>query len=298
MAEGQQVDLFLESMVNAPVKDDRDLMEFPFFSLQKRPRREPFIYEDKKGVRIEVQPGPKGIATIWDKDVLIYLVSRLNDALERGSPVGRTIQFNVYDFLRTTGRHVGKSDYTAFLDAIARLQSTSIWTTIEAGGERQRIGFSWINDFRVIEKGEEGKRRAVACEITLNDWMFRAVVKDRRVLTINREYFNLTSGLKRRLYELARKHCGRQKRWDISLPKLLDKCGSVMEPRFFKRELKAVIDDNDLPDYEISMSFDPADRERVEAAGLDARRWVTNSRIIVTIRPRNLQPALDYKDID
>ena len=76
-----------------------------------------------------------------------------------------------------------------------------------------------------------------ACEITLNDWMFRAIVKDRRVLTIDNGYFRLTMGLKRRLYELARKHCGHQERWVIALPRLIEKCGSVLEPRFFKPQL-------------------------------------------------------------
>ena len=41
-------------------------------------------------------------------------------------------------------------------------------------------------------------------EITLNDWTFRALVKDRRVLAINPAYFDLTGGLERRLYEIAR----------------------------------------------------------------------------------------------
>ena len=63
MAE-KQVDLFLDSIVNAPLKDDRALMEFPFFSLQKAPRHRPLVYDDGK-VKIEVRPGDKGIATIW-----------------------------------------------------------------------------------------------------------------------------------------------------------------------------------------------------------------------------------------
>gem|GEM_PF-3355415 len=42
-------------------------------------------------------------------------------------------------------------------------------------------------------------------EITLNDWTFRALVKDRRVLAINPAYFDLTGGLERRLYEIARR---------------------------------------------------------------------------------------------
>src|SRR5215469_1683980 len=38
MVQPENVDLFLESMVNVALKDERSLMEFPFFSLQKQPR--------------------------------------------------------------------------------------------------------------------------------------------------------------------------------------------------------------------------------------------------------------------
>ena len=85
---GKQVDLFLDSLINAPFKDDRALMEFPFFSLQKTPRRRPLVYDDGK-VKIEIRPGDRGIATIWDKDVLIYIASIINDRIERGLPVER-----------------------------------------------------------------------------------------------------------------------------------------------------------------------------------------------------------------
>ena len=68
--EGQQVDLFLDTLVDAPLKDERAIMEFPFFSLQKRPRRLPMVYDDG-AVKIEVFPGHTGMATIWDKDLLI-----------------------------------------------------------------------------------------------------------------------------------------------------------------------------------------------------------------------------------
>jgi hypothetical protein len=128
----------------------------------------------------------------------------------------------------------------------------------------------------------DGQQVMAACEITLNDWMFRAIVKDRRVLTINNGYFRLTMGLKRRLYELARKHCGHQGRWVIALPRLIEKCGSVLEPRFFKPQLRRVVEDDDLPDYHVAMSFDP--KERPDDA--DPRRWASNERILVAFWPR------------
>lgn len=286
----KQVDLFLDSIINAPIKDDRALMEFPFFSLQKTPRMRPLVYDDGK-VKIEVRPGDRGIATIWDKDVLIYLASIINDRLERGLPVEKTIRFNAHNLLQITGRGSGKRAYELLLDAMFRLRSTTIVTTIEADETKERRGFGWIETFRVLERRTQaGKKIMAACEITLNEWMFRAIVKDRRVLTINPGYFELSMGLKRRLYELARKHCGYQERWVITLPKLIDKCGSVLEPRFFKPQLKRVVEEDDLPDYHISMSFDPNSRGGAEAEGIDARRWATNERILVLFWPRS-QPA-------
>ncbi|MCB1883253.1 MAG: replication initiator protein A [Geminicoccaceae bacterium] len=283
----KQVDLFLDSIINAPFKDDRALMEFPFFSLQKTPRMKPLVYDDGK-VKIEVRPGDRGIATIWDKDVLIYLASIINDRLERGLPVERTIRFNAYNLLKVTGRGNGKRAYELILDAMFRLRSTTILTTIASGDTKERRGFGWIETFRVLEKrSAAGKQVMAACEITLNDWMFRAIVKDRRVLTIASSYFDLSMGLKRRLYELARKHCGYQDRWIITLPKLIEKCGSVLEPRFFKPQLRKVIEDDDLPEYHITMNFNPRDRQADgDADAFEGRRWASNERIIVSIWPR------------
>ena len=282
----KQVDLFLDSIINAPFKDDRALMEFPFFSLQKTPRMKPLVYDDGK-VKIEVRPGDRGIATIWDKDVLIYLASIINDRLERGLPVERTIRFNAYNLLKVTGRGNGKRAYELILDAMFRLRSTTILTTIASGDTKERRGFGWIETFRVLEKrSSAGKQVMAACEITLNDWMFRAIVKDRRVLTIASSYFDLSMGLKRRLYELARKHCGYQDKWIITLPKLIEKCGSVLEPRFFKPQLRKVIEDDDLPEYHIAMNFNPKDKQASDPDGFESRRWASNERIIVSIWPR------------
>ncbi len=41
-----QIDLFMETLITAPLRDDRATMEFPFFALQKRPLMTPIIYQD------------------------------------------------------------------------------------------------------------------------------------------------------------------------------------------------------------------------------------------------------------
>lgn len=248
-----QIDLFQDSLLGAPLKDDRALMEFPFFSLQKQPRMEPLVYDDGRA-QIRIEPGPKGLATIWDKDVLLYVVSLLNERIERGMSVEPTVRFSAHDLLKVTGRGTGKRSYELLLDALYRLRSTNILTSIESAEERDRRGFGWIETWRVVErKTLTGRRIMAAIEITLNDWMFRALVKDRRVLTINPAYFDLESGLGRRLYELGRKHLGEQAIWKIGLEKLARKIGTARELRFFKRDLLKIIRNNTIPDYSLSI---------------------------------------------
>ncbi|MGC1505581.1 MAG: replication initiator protein A [Sulfitobacter sp.] len=249
----KQVDFFLDQLADAPIKDERALMEFPFFSLQKRPRTTPFIFDDGT-VRIEIQPGPKGIATIWDKDILIYLTSLVNERIEHGTDADRTIQFSAHDFLKITGRGTGKRAYELFLDALLRLRSTNILTNVEAGGERERRGFGWIEDWRVVERtNRNGDRVMGAVEVTMNRWMFNAIVKDRRVLTINRDYFRLSKGLERRLYELARKHVGRQPEWYIGVKRLAEKCGSIDTERKFKFRINEISELDTIPDYHMEI---------------------------------------------
>jgi plasmid replication initiation protein len=266
MAADTQVDLFLDSIISAPVKDDRALMEFPFFSLQKQPRMEPLIYDDGR-TQLRISPGERGLATIWDKDVLIYAASLINDRIERGLPVERTIRFHAHDLLRLTGRGTGKQAYELLLDALFRLRSTTIETSITSGDQRERRGFGWIETWRIVERkvGEARKPIMAAIEITLNDWMFRALVQDRRVLTINPNYFQLSGGLTRRLYELARKHVGDQDEWRIGLEKLARKVGTTRDNRRFKHDLLRIIDADELPDYRIAIEVPVSGRRRTLA---------------------------------
>jgi len=71
----------------------------------------------------------------------------------------------------------------------------------------------------------------------------------KQVLTINRNYFRLRKALERRLYELARKHCGRQELWEIGLSKLKEKVGSTSELYKFRYQLKQIIEADRQQDY-------------------------------------------------
>jgi plasmid replication initiation protein len=287
MAASEQIDLFLDSMIDAPLRDEQATLEHPFFGLTKRPQRVPLVY-NHGSISIQVSPGPRGLATIWDRDVLIYCASVLNDRLERGEQLERKIRFAAHDFLKLTGRGTGLQAYNLFLDALERLNTTSVKTTIAAGDSTERRGFTWISSWRVIEdKRPDGTRRMRAVEVELCDWMFRAIVKDRRVLSINPKYFRLHSGLARRLYQLARKHCGRQPHWNIGLVRLAEKVGTTQELRFFKRDLKAIIEKDLVPDYSFALTRDPNGELEASMAetGFDMS-GLTNDRILVVVTPK------------
>jgi plasmid replication initiation protein len=289
---GEQIDLFVESLVSAPLRDDRATMEFPFFALQKRPLLTPILYQDGN-VSIRISPGERGIASIWDKDVLIYLSSLINAKIERGEEVSRTVRIAAYDMLRVTRRHTGKNGYQEIYDALFRLRSTTITTDIRSGGERETRGFGWIDSFRILTKeNRAGSKVMQGLEITLNDWTFRALVKDRRVLSINPAYFDLTGGLERRLYEIARKHVGRQSEWKVSLLLLAKKCGTMQRNlRRFKFDLKELAELDRLPDYQMFLVNDhssPSTKalQAVGMKGVKGAKRTPNEAVIVVFKPR------------
>ena len=91
----------------------------------------------------------------------------------------------------------------------------------------------------------------VAVEVTLNEWLYNAIIAH-EVLTLNRDYFRLDGGLERRLYELARKHCGSQARWSISVELLHKKSGSTGPLKRFREFVRKIANEDALPDYRMS----------------------------------------------
>src|ERR687893_1186864 len=102
-----QFDLFVPFVADLSLRDQRETMERPFFSLAKRKRLKPIEYVSPNGeVFVNVYPNPEfGMATIWDTDVLIWAASTLNDMRKRGrNDLPRTLHFHPHDVLRTICR--------------------------------------------------------------------------------------------------------------------------------------------------------------------------------------------------
>lgn len=244
-----QRDFFVANILEATPKDDRHSMEHPIFTLSKTPDMKIRTYEHN-GSNIAIEPGVHGLATIWDKDILIYLCSQLVEAINRGrKDISRKIHVTAYDLLSTTNRGVSGDDYKRLVKALDRLASMRIRTDIRTNGRRIRENFGLINSWKIVEKSPDDGRM-ISIEAELSEWLFNAVLGN-EVLSLNRDYFLLTGGLERRLYEIARKHCGKQPYWHINLSLLRKKCGSVSPLYEFRRATKKIAITNQLPDYEL-----------------------------------------------
>lgn len=241
-----QHDLFICDVADAVLKDVMPQMEHPFYSLSKKPETSIRRYEHN-GQWLEVTPSVKGLATIYDKDVLIYCISQIMAKLKRGEQVSKRVLINTHELLRFANRGVAGKDYEALQEAIERIRGTTIVTNIRTGDQEQTDTFGLIDSTSIKRQhGLDG--RLLSCEITLSDWVFNAI-RHNEVLTLHRDYFRLRKPLERRVYELARKHCGQQPSWKVSIGVLLKKSGSQSpEPRF-RQMVKELATSNHLPDY-------------------------------------------------
>ena len=243
--DGQMGDFFVCDFLGAVPKHDLASMEHPIFSLSTRPDRRILSYVHND-VEVTVTPSVKGRATIFDADILIFCISQLMAALNAGRAVSRVLTLTAHDLLLATRRETSGDSYRRLRDAFERLAGTRITTNIVTGAREITKGFGLIESWEIVRKTRAG--RMVSVSVTLSDWLYQAVLS-KSVLTLSRDYFSLRKPLERRIYELARKHCGRQREWRVSVETLLKKSGSASPRRVFRAMVREIIKADSLPDY-------------------------------------------------
>ncbi len=163
----------------------------------------PLTY-DHGPVSIEVRPSASGVATIYDKEIVLYIASLMAAKLEAGEEVAQDFVFTADDLFSVTGSNHSARSYGRLSEALERLQGTQIKTNIEAGGEGEEGFFSWLSEARLhYTKTKTGERRLKAVKVRLCDWLYRAILRDRQVLDYAASYFQL-GPIERRIYEVAR----------------------------------------------------------------------------------------------
>lgn len=246
-------DFFVCDIFDAVPKADMASMEHPIFSLSTKPDRRIRKYENG-GQFIEIRPSADGLATVHDRDILIFCISQVMAMLNQDKPVGRVLRFKARDLLTATNRGTDGRGYEQLKAAFERLGGTRITTNIITGTHEITRGFGLIDSFEIVRETRDG--RMIDVEITLSDWVFNAI-RAKEVLTIHRDYFRLRKPLERRLYEIGRKHCGKSAVWRIGLDKLKLRCGSNSTDKEFKRLVSKIVTDDEasghIPDYSLSL---------------------------------------------
>jgi len=246
-----QLDLFYALSGDVPFRDEREAMTAPLVSLSKN-KRTRISWEGPSGQKVLVTAAEEyGVATIWDYDVLLWAVSQINEAINAGLKTAPRISFHPYDMLKATGRDTGGKGYGELKAALHRLRATGV--TYEApalkGKKRRLGGFNLLSAFE-FEETDNGKAKGAWLELPM--WLYEAITKDRDVLAISPGYFDLTSGLDRFLYRLARRHAGKQAGWIFTFRDLHGRSGSSQPYGGFARDLRKAIDRNAIPEYSLA----------------------------------------------
>lgn len=225
-----------------PVRDLRDLMDRPWFSLATAPRLVPVDYL-RHGVRIHVETtSALGIATIWDADLLIWAASRVVALARQGLATSRLLAVAPHELLAFIGRGAGASEHRRLYAALDRLRATRVETIIRQAAPGVPARFRWLDDWHRRDDG--------AITLILPDWIYAGARERSRVLAIDARYFRLRSGVARALYRVMRKHGGRHRTgWRFPLRQLQEKCGSERSPVEFARELRRIAADQAIPGY-------------------------------------------------
>ena len=243
-----QLDIFSAIFSDISTRDVQDTMEAPFLSLSKKPRLEPIKYESN-GIEVMVTgSNPHGIATIWDWDLMMWLMSQIRHAMDNKLPVSRQIRFSRGAFLRDARRNVSGDEYRRLATAIDRLRTTNVQTTIRAPKGRRRIGFSWLEYTETESDVDDAIREAL---VVIPEWLFDAITDKSRVLTLHRDYYLLSGGLERWLYRFIRKAAGRDT-WRWKMKTLHERSGSTRSYKYFARDLRKIIKKEVLLDYKLS----------------------------------------------
>lgn len=254
----EQGDFFVCDIFDAAPKGDMASMEHPVFSISTKPDLNVRRYENGKNF-VEVTPSVKGLATVHDRDILIFCISQVMAAINdgRASDIRPVLRFKAYDLLTATNRGKDGRGYEQLRAAMERLSGTRITTNVTTGDVEVLDGFGLIDRFRIIRQTRDGRMQDI--EVTLSEWVFNAI-NAREVLTLHRNYFRLRKPLERRLYEIGRKHCGSQAEWKIGIQKLKAKAGSHSTDKEFRRLLSIIVAEDaahcHIPDYAIFLEND------------------------------------------
>lgn len=263
--DDDQLMFFVPTVTDAPIKDEVNLMDVAPFALSKMKRDGIIRYELKDSI-ITVEGGAEvGLATAYDYDIFLNMVSHLAEEMRRYRISERkgtrpSLPALVYrpsaaQILKFCRRGMGGKQYTELERALDRLQATRIKITNLSGGKRRETqSFPLIGRYKVVSRTAQDKIDMV--EIDIPTWVYDGVVKPETrpsILTLNPDYFLIAKPIARFIYRLARKAAGQNEAF-YTIEDLHYRSGSKLPRRKFLHAVEEIVANSEadpLPDYDL-----------------------------------------------
>jgi hypothetical protein len=248
----QQLELFVLETLDFSLKDEIEGMTLPIFAIDRKAQTDTaytWIKHDGK-VKMRVDT-PAGRPTQHDKDLVIFVVSALMNEYNAKGAIPDVIELHTRQYLIGTERKDGGTQYKQFEQTLNRIYYMTVVVETDRDDGTREISkeLAYFKKTEVVTRTSTGEVMSVRLHIS--DWL-KQQLSNKNVLTMNRDYFFLTGPLERRIYEIARKHCGRQGIWRVSLPVLHNLTGSATTLKDFKQKVKKLAETDVVPDYRLA----------------------------------------------
>lgn len=224
------------------LKNDKNLMLFPFCSTSKALRFKSIKYTSKDNkFSLEVTANNEyGMVKIWDFDILRFVFSKIDTIGNRTGHYPSSVMFSAYECLKFLGRNPKAGKNINWLkEALDRLASTTYKGNIFKDEVKHVTGFTLVKYDYV-----ETKRGIEKIHISLDERLVFSLRNSNSLITINGRVLVETSGLKKRLLELVALKLSPDGVWIISVEELQCLCANNWAIAKFKNELKSF---HDLP---------------------------------------------------
>lgn len=222
------------------LKNERNLMLFPFCSTSKALRFKPIQYtsQDKLSSLEVTANNQYGMAKIWDFDILRFVFSKIDTIASRTGYYPSAIAFSAYECLKFLKRNPNAGKNIEWLKgALDRLASTTYKGNIFKDESKFVSAFTLIKyEFVETKNGME------KISILLDERLVASLRSSKSLVGISERLLEEPSGLKKRLLELVFLKLSEDGVWVVPVDELQSLCANTWSIAKFKNEIKSFID--------------------------------------------------------
>lgn len=205
-----------------------------------------------EGKFMEFIPGPLGLPTVRDFDILLYCTSWLGNAVmqERHDDVANFLEFEVDDFYKFSGRARGDERDNAFVQALDRLSTSFITTnTKPLNHNPARKSVPYIPEYK-LTRDDSGKIKTVWLRIQVR---LCGLMRGNYKIVYDKSFFEL-SPVRRAIYMFVSLYCSQyEEDLTVTFAKLHQAVGATSPLRKFIAVIEE-LQEKPLPSFTSSIN--------------------------------------------